>query len=107
MNGDKALKVASVLIDIEAELRRLYLWENEAPRPEDLASTQPFCIDTMTFPQWVQHIFLVRMGGLLDSQQALPERCGIEPMAAEYFKSRPESGEVLVRSFRVIDEILR
>jgi len=106
MMSAKALKVASVLIDIEGELRRLYLWEAEAPTPEAMASTEPFCIDTMNFPQWVQHIFLPRMSKLLEASEALPKRCGIEAMAAEYFKNIAVDGEGLIRAFRTIDEIL-
>ncbi len=102
----RTLKVASVLIDIEGELRRLYLWECETPTPQAMASTEPFCIDTMSFPQWVQHIFLPRMSRLLEASEALPKRCGIEPMAAEYFKNQTIDGEGLIRAFRTIDEIL-
>jgi len=106
MMSTKALKVASVLIDIEGELRRLYLWQSEAPSPDAMASTEPFCIDTMTFPQWVQHIFVPRMSRLLEASEALPKRCGIEPMAAEYFKNQAADGKGLIRAFRSIDEIL-
>jgi len=106
MMSARAHKVASVLIDIEGELRRLHLWEREAPTQEAMASTEPFCIDTMNFPQWVQHIFLPRMSGLLETSEALPKRCGIEPMAAEYFKNQAINGEGLIRAFRTIDEIL-
>ena len=50
--------VAEVLIDIEAELRRLGLWDAAPPPAEALASTEPFAIDTLTPPQWLQFIFL-------------------------------------------------
>jgi len=54
----------------------------------------------------VQHIFLPRMNSLLAVSGALPRRCGIEPMAAEYFKNQAAGGEGLIRAFRAIDEIL-
>lgn len=40
--------LADVLLDLEAELRRLELWEDIAPSPEQLQSELPFCYDTAT-----------------------------------------------------------
>ena len=78
--------VAALLIDIEAQLRQLSLWESEMPRDEALASTQPFAIDTLTFPQWLQFIFLPTMYRLVDEGDALPTQCAIAPMAEESFR---------------------
>ncbi|MFA7555553.1 MAG: YqcC family protein [Spongiibacteraceae bacterium] len=82
----RQVEVASLLIDIEAELRRLDLWQAESPSARALASTEPFCIDTLTFPQWLQFVFLRRMTVLLEQAQVLPDRCSIAPMADEFFK---------------------
>ena len=78
--------VAEVLIDIESELRQLGLWNRIPPSAKALASDQPFCVDTMTLPQWLQFIFLPTLYQLLESDQPLPGRCGIAPMAEEYFR---------------------
>jgi uncharacterized protein YqcC (DUF446 family) len=80
------VQVAEVLIDIEAELRQLQLWDAEPPPPSALASTQPFCFDTLTLPQWLQFIFLPRMHEMIDARAPLPTDCGIKPMAEEYFR---------------------
>ena len=45
--------IAEVLIDIEAQLRQLNLWQRVAPPEEALASTEPFCVDTLSLPQWL------------------------------------------------------
>ncbi|MGY8909754.1 MAG: YqcC family protein, partial [Flavobacteriales bacterium] len=50
--------VAEVLIDIESELRQLGLWDRQVPSNSALASSEPFCVDTLTLPQWLQFIFL-------------------------------------------------
>ncbi len=47
-------EVAELLIDIEAQLRQLNLWDRTPPSKASLASTEPFCIDTLTLPQWLQ-----------------------------------------------------
>ena len=44
-------QVAALLIDVESGLRQLNLWELRSPPAEALASTQPFCIDTLNFAQ--------------------------------------------------------
>jgi uncharacterized protein YqcC (DUF446 family) len=79
-------QVAEVLIDIEAELRQLQLWAFEPPPDEAFASTQPFCFDTLTLPQWLQFVFLPRMHDLVAAEASLPGDCGIRPMAEEYFR---------------------
>lgn len=77
--------VAAYLIDIEADLRQLNLWQGDAPSSAALASKEPFCFDTLTLPQWLQFVFIPRMYELIETDQSLPESCGIAPMAEEYF----------------------
>jgi uncharacterized protein YqcC (DUF446 family) len=79
------VEAASLLIDIEAELRRLNLWERESPSAEALASTEPFCVDTLSFTQWLQFVFLPRMYALLDVERLPPGRCEIQPLAEQHF----------------------
>lgn len=92
------LEAASLLIDIEAELRRLQLWDKEAPSAEALASTEPFCVDTLSFTQWLQFVFLPRMHSLLDIEQLPPGRCEIQPLAEQYFAETglPANGLIAV-----------
>lgn len=99
-------EVAAVLIDIEAELRQLRLWDEVPPDPRDLASTQPFAIDTLTLPQWLQFIFLPTMYRLIDEGASLPTRCGITPMAEEYFRGREVAIAGLLDALERVDELL-
>jgi uncharacterized protein YqcC (DUF446 family) len=99
-------EVAEVLIDIEARLRQLGLWDKLPPSAEALASDQPFCIDTLTLPQWLQFIFLPTIYRMLEQQQPLPDRCAIAPMAEEFFRgSGLATGELLI-ALQQIDELL-
>ena len=99
-------EVAEVLIDIEAQLRQLGQWDKIPPSTEALASSQPFCVDTLTLPQWLQFIFLPTLYEMLEQDQALPERCGIAPMAQEYFRDAELATEELVIALETIDELL-
>ncbi len=102
----KLINVTSLLIDIESELRQLNLWEAESPPIEALASTEPFCIDTLSFPQWLQYVFLVRMYALVKQQQALPNNCNITPMAQEYFKGMGLNTGPLIMAIEALDQLL-
>ena len=99
-------EIAEVLIDVEAQLRQLGLWDKIPPSTEALASTEPFCVDTLTLPQWLQFVFLPTIYQMLEEEQALPERCGIAPMAEEFFKGSGLSIDELVHSLEKVDELL-
>ncbi|BFM17851.1 YqcC family protein [Maricurvus nonylphenolicus] len=99
-------EVNDVLQALEQDLKTLGLWEVEAPPAEHLASQQPFCIDTLTFSQWLQFVFLNRMQALVDEQLPLPAQCGIAPMAEEYFKPMALDASVLIQRLETIDRVL-
>jgi uncharacterized protein YqcC (DUF446 family) len=102
--NDRFIAVASLLIDIEQELRVMGLWESEMPSTEALSSTEPFAIDRLSFTQWLQFIFIPKMA-LLIEQQSLPANCSIAPMAEEVFaQSNYASG--LIAHLRRIDHLL-
>ncbi len=100
------IAIAELLIDIENELRYLQLWDDEMISEEALMSEQPFAVDTMTFPQWLQFIFLPRMYYLIEQQMQLPGNCGIAPMAEEYFSVLSLPSLPLVSHLQKIDELL-
>ncbi|MCB1697438.1 MAG: YqcC family protein [Pseudomonadales bacterium] len=99
-------EVAELLIDIEAELRQLGLWDRVPPPPAALASDQPFSIDTLTLPQWLQFIFLPTLYRLLEEAQPLPGRCGIAPMAQEYFRGMGLASGALEEALLQMDRVL-
>lgn len=81
MTDTRYTLLASLLIDIECELRRSHLWSAEPPSAEALASVEPFCVDTMDLQQWLQFIFLPRMHELLVAKAPLPAQCDITAIA--------------------------
>jgi uncharacterized protein YqcC (DUF446 family) len=99
-------EVAVLLIDIEAHLRQMSLWEDQPPSVEALASSQPFHIDTLSFTQWLQFVFLPTLHGLIETGQSLPTECGITPMAVEYFRGLGLAGGALEKTLLSIDRAL-
>ena len=65
-------EVIDLLDALEQELRRLNVWSPLPPSPESMASSAPFCLDTMMFSQWLQWVFAPRMRALLDRGGPLP-----------------------------------
>lgn len=100
------ISVAEVLIDIEKELRELQLWEFEMPSDEALSSTEPFAVDTLTFPQWLQFIFLPRMYFMIEQSLPLPSNCGIAPMAEQYFSVLNLHSSPLIVYLQRVDGLL-
>ena len=101
--SDGRIVLGSLLMDLECELRLLQVWAEEPPSVEALSSTEPFCVDTLSFDQWLQFIFLPTLHQLLDQQAALPQECGVTPMAEEYFGS---SAPGVLSCLQRIDELL-
>ncbi len=99
--------VATLLLQLEAELRRMQLWEEQQPPAELLVSTEPFCVDTLSLPQWLQFVFLPRMTELIDGARPLPDQCGIAPMAEEYFRGGDYTAGELIKLLVDIDERLQ
>jgi uncharacterized protein YqcC (DUF446 family) len=100
------ITAAEILIDIEKELRELQLWDAEMISEEALLSEQPFAVDTMTFPQWLQFIFLPRLYFMIEQKMQLPGNCGIAPMAEQYFSVLSLNSSPLITHLQKIDELL-
>ena len=74
-------QLADLLLAIEAEMRRVELWESQAPSEQALQSLMPFCHDTLRFEQWLQWVFLPRMKIILENEEILPQSSDIHPLA--------------------------
>ena len=105
-SGDVTGQVADCLLGIEMELRQLGIWEMERPAADAFQSTEPFCLDTLVFTQWIQFVFLERMKLIVENDHPLPAVSGIAPMAEEHFRGRPESVLRLIRELEAVDQLL-
>jgi uncharacterized protein YqcC (DUF446 family) len=76
--------VTDRLLQLEQEMQRLQLWSAKPPDPLALASQQPFCVDTLSLPEWLQHVFLPTLRNSIERGCALPEKCQVAPMAEMY-----------------------
>ena len=99
--------LADLLMDLQMAMQDCGVWECGTPSNEALQSTEPFCIDTMRFEQWLRFVMIERFKNLLATGSDLPVRCHISPMAEEAFKHKPSANVAhLVNCLNRIDQHL-
>ena len=99
-------RIAEVLLEVEANLRTSGKWEQQPPDSRDLSSTQPFCLDTLSFEQWLQWVFLPRMKRIIELQKPLPRRSGIQGCAHEYLRNSDLSTSRLLTLIKRFDDLI-
>ncbi len=105
MTTDKSHQATLLLTNLESELRGLALWQSKQPDPQDLASTAPFCCDTLTFAQWLQFVFIAKITVMISSEVTLPSNISLTPMAEHAFNYLGNDATVLVNVIADIDEL--
>ncbi len=81
----KTQSVTLLLEQIEAEMLRVNLWSDQKPSTEALNSSQPFCVDTLAFSEWLQWLLLPRLSRMIETSIPLPTECAIHEYATEAF----------------------
>lgn len=106
-NTKQASQLAEALFNLEAALRQNQLWESQTPSREALSSQEPFCLDTLSFTQWLQFIFIPKMREILTQKLPLPAACEISPMAEEYFRGLNLSVRDVMAALVAIDQVFK
>ena len=75
-----------LLAALELALLENGWWSDQSPTAEALASSEPFCIDTLHYNEWLQWVYIPKMRAFIADNAALPERSGLLPMAEEAWK---------------------
>ena len=80
---------------------------HSAQRPDDeaFASTQPFCLDTMSFPCWLQFVFVEKLRDLIAANAPLPSPCNIAAMGQAYAQGAHFPGDLVAVLERIDDAI--
>ena len=78
-------KVEILLIKLEQNLREAMLWSGSTPSVKALQSKLPFALDTMSFEEWLQFVFIPKMSVIINSKSILPDHIHLFPMAEQSF----------------------
>jgi uncharacterized protein YqcC (DUF446 family) len=81
--------VAAKIDEIEAEMRRIGMWQEQPLRPEQYAFRQAFGMDTMAFDQWLQFVFIPRVREIVAARGAFPPHSEVAAQAVREFDAHP------------------
>src|SRR5690606_28188329 len=98
-----AAAVISLLDALETELKQQYLWCMAPADPKAMASTMPFCYDTMPLEHWLQDVFLPRMRDLLVTGSPLPTGFVVLPIAEMAFQPKGSRVHKLLQIIAQLD----
>ena len=99
-------QLSDMLKTLEESLQSEELWLAQTPSNDALSSVEPFAVDTLTFIQWLQFLFLPQIKQICQEAAELPAICSIAPMAEEYFKSIQITGDTIVSQLTQIDQLI-
>lgn len=102
----RAHEVSQILVEIRTEMQAIDRWAAQPPSDEALASTQPFCVDTLDFSEWVQWLLIPRLEQMIARELPLPQNSQIHPMAEEVFKQYDEDTDRLLGLLEQLDGLL-
>lgn len=80
-----------LLSELESVLKQHNLWSAQPPHPSCLSSQVPFAVDSLTFCEWLQFIFLPNLTAMSEQGQAFPEM-QVAPAAEVYLPQQVASG---------------
>ncbi len=64
--------VSAKINEIEAEMHRMGMWQDQPLTPEQLDFKEPFGIDKLAFEQWLQLIFIARVKEIIAARGEFP-----------------------------------
>ena len=100
-------ELGTALRELEATMKAASLWRMERPDPDAFRSVQPFCIDTMTLPQWLRFVFIVRLEALVESRAPMPATCDVAPAVDAWLKQEGARASDRLLMCKVVEEIDR
>ena len=103
---NQLLRVTHILEQLELELKQRSLWQMLPPAAEAMASTLPFCMDTLAFHQWLQFVLIARLRQMMMLQMTLPAHSALYPMATEVYKQELGYHRTLIELLAELDEAL-
>ena len=104
--SDRAARVSTLLIAIREEMETRQLWGEQSPSAEALTSTQPFCVDTLLFSEWIQWLMIPRLQMMITQQMPLPQNSNMHAMAEEAFKTLDADTAQLESLIQQLDDAL-
>lgn len=93
------------LDQLETLMRDYQHWQETPPSASALASSQPFCLDTLEPLEWLQWVLIPRMRALIAAQQPLPQNFAVAPYFEVALASGTPGHAPILRSLAQLDAL--
>lgn len=81
-------------------------WQSQAPSADRLSSSAPFSIDTLSFLEWLQWIYIARLRAIIEAEGRLPSGADVYAYAEEALKEKGTEALSLLDLIRRLDGLL-
>lgn len=99
-------QVKQILNELEIALQTANLWSELPPTAEALASTAPFCCDSMPLEHWLQFVLLPKMRALLETGAPLPDNIAISPLAELVYANKLSAVAKVLATIKRLEQCL-
>lgn len=103
---EKLDDMRAALLMLEAEMRAVGWWQAVSPDEAALQSAEPFCVDHLTFSEWLQWVYIPKMHAFMQEYAALPAASGLQPIAEEAWKGSSEDVRALFAVVLALDALV-
>ena len=90
---------------IEAEMKRIGLWSDTPPHPEQFSFKRGFAGDTMAFDQWLQYVFIANVRAILDQRGQFPASSSVGSYAVREWDGSPFGTDHLIDLLIAFDRL--
>ncbi|MAR73250.1 MULTISPECIES: YqcC family protein [Halomonas] len=99
--------LGAALRELEATMKAANMWRMDKPEAAAFNSRQPFCIDTMSLPQWLRFVFIARLDTLVEQRAPLPASCDVAPAVDAYLIQEGARAQDRMLLQKVVEDIDR
>jgi uncharacterized protein YqcC (DUF446 family) len=92
--GPSSAKVLEKVREIETEMQQIGLWQGEPLKPEQYQFHAAFAMDTMSFGQWLQFVFIPKVKEAAQASQ-FPAKSEVGAQAVREFDTLPSAAQLV------------
>ncbi len=93
------------LTALRAELMAVDWWTNTSPSEAALNSQEPFCVDHLTFSQWLQWVYIPKMQRYMQEKKQIPSHSGLYSIAEEAWRGCEAYNKRLLALMQILDDL--
>lgn len=88
-------QIGAKIGEIEAEMKRIGMWQQAPLDPEKYEFHAAFGMDTMAYSQWLQFVFIPRVHEVIASNGPFPQQSSVGAQAIREFDGYDEASDLV------------